>query len=98
MFNGSTSLRNAAGQLVENTVKSVRRGETVDAAYLARLDEDVTALYRLDQPGTAAASGKEELGPLPSTAAALLASLAGAWVLILAYLAVQAAKKKRISG
>ena len=97
VFNGSTSLRNAAGQLVENTVKSVRRGETVDEAYLARLYDDVTALYRLDQPGTAAASGKEELGPLPSTAAALLAALAGAWVLILIYLAVQTAKKKRIS-
>ena len=97
VFNGSTSLRNAAGQLVENTVKSVRRGETVDEAYMERLYDDVTALYRLDQPGTAAAAGKEELGPLPSTAVGLLASLAVAWVLIIAYLAMQTAKKKRIS-
>ena len=32
VFNGSASLRDAAGQLIENTVKSVRRGETVDDA------------------------------------------------------------------
>ena len=98
VFNGSTSLRNAAGQLVENTVKSVRRNETVDEAYMERLYDDVTSLYRLDQPGAsgvAAASGKEDLGPLPSTAAALLAALAGAWVLIIVYFVVQMAKKKK---
>ena len=101
VFNGSTSLRNAAGQLVENTVKSVRRGETVDDAYMERLYDDVTALYRLDQPdagGTAAASGKQDLGPLPATASALLASLAGVWVLIIVYFVMQMFKtKKRIA-
>lgn len=95
VFNGSASLRNAAGQLIENTAKSVRRGETVDGAYMERLYDDVTSLYRLDQPGAAAASGKEDLGPLPGTAAALLASLAGAWTLILAYFIVQMTKKKK---
>ena len=63
-----------------------------------RLYDDVTSLYRLDQPGAsgvAAASGKEDLGPLPSTTAALLASLAGAWVLIIVYFVVQMAKKKK---
>ena len=33
VFNGSASLRDAAGQLIENTAKSVRRGETVDDSY-----------------------------------------------------------------
>ena len=33
VFNGSASLRDAAGQLIENTVKGVRRGQTVDDAY-----------------------------------------------------------------
>ncbi|MDE7260998.1 MAG: extracellular solute-binding protein [Oscillospiraceae bacterium] len=98
VFNGSTSLRNAAGQLIENTVKSVRRGETVDGAYMERLYDDVTALYRLDQPGASgvtAASGKEDLGPLPGTAAALLASLAGVWALILVYFVVQLVRRKK---
>ena len=34
VFNGSASLRNAAGQLIENTAKSTRRNETVDEAYI----------------------------------------------------------------
>ena len=30
VFNGSASVRDAAGQLIENTTKSVRRSQTVD--------------------------------------------------------------------
>ena len=82
VFNGSASLRDAAGQLIENTVKSVRRKETVDDAYLDTLFSDITALYRLDQ---ISASGGGDLGPLPGTAVALLTVLAVAWVLIGAY-------------
>ena len=37
VFNGSASLRDAAGQLIESTVKSVRRKETIDDAYIAKL-------------------------------------------------------------
>lgn len=98
VFVGSTSLRDASGQLIENTVKSVRRGQTVDDAYLDKLYSDITSLYRLDQIGTGTgriSSGKADLGGLPKTAVILLTSLAGAWVLILLYLAVQAVKKKR---
>ena len=96
VFNGSTSLRNAAGQLIENTVKSVRRGETVDEAYMEQLYGDVISLYRLDQPGASGtAAGKEDLGPLPATSVALLASLAAAWALILVYIVVQMAQKKK---
>ncbi len=49
VFNGSTSLRNAAGQLVENLTKSMRRGETLSNAYYDKLFQDITALYRLNQ-------------------------------------------------
>ena len=79
VFNGSASLRDAAGQMIENVTKSVRRGETVDAAYIDKLYDDVTSLYRLDQ-GASAAQGKEPLGPLPVTALLLLAALAAAWL------------------
>lgn len=99
VFNGSTSLRNAAGQLVENTVKSVRRKETINEEYMAELFEDITSLYRLDQPGSSAVpdgSAKEDLGELPQTAVALLASLAGVWGVMIVYFVVQmAAKRKR---
>lgn len=98
VFVGSTSLRDASGQLIENTVKSVRRGQTVDDAYMDKLYSDITSLYRLDQIGTGTgqiASGRTDLGELPKTAVILLASLAGAWVLILLYVISQAVKKKR---
>lgn len=92
VFNGSTSLRDAAGQLIENTVKSVRRKQTIDDAYIEKLYADVTSLYRLDQIGSqdgAAISGRADLGPLPKTSVILLASLAGAWILILLYVLFQ---------
>ena len=96
VFNGSASLRDAAGQLIENTVKSTRRGETVDDAYLDKLFENVNALYRLDQGGGASAAGKKELGPLPAAAKALLAALALTWVCIGLYLLRQLQKRKKI--
>ncbi len=98
VFNGSTSLRSAAGQLIENTVKSARRGETIDDAYFETLYSDVTSLYRLDQIETTDgedSDGRQDLGPLPQTAVILLASIAAVWALILLYLLWQAVKKKR---
>lgn len=98
VFNGSASLRDAAGQLIENTTKSVRRGQEVDEEYIEKLYSDITSLYRLDQIGGqsgATASGKADLGKLPATSVILLSTLAGAWVLIILYLLRQMIKKKR---
>lgn len=98
VFNGSASLRDAAGQMIENTVKAVRRDQTVDEAYMEKLYSDIIALHRLDQLGSRdMASGKEELGALPQTSVVLLVSLAGAWVLIVLYVVFQAVKTKRNS-
>ena len=88
VFNGSAALRGAAGQLIEDTVKSVRRKQTIDDAYFDKLYQDVSALYRLDQLDTNhTAGGKEDLGPLPRTAVLLLSALAVVWLLILIYVA-----------
>ena len=81
VFNGSASLRDAAGHLVESVTKSTRRKETVDDAYMQQLFADTTALYRLDQI-EAGSGGKADLGPLPATAVILLCSLAGIWALL----------------
>ena len=96
VFNGSASLRNAAGQLIENVVKSVRRKQTVDEAYMADLYDEVTSLYRLDQLQTAPGAGRD-LGPLPRQAVILLSTLAIVWVLILLYIGKNAisARKQR---
>ena len=95
VYNGSASLRDAAGQLIENTAKSVRRRETIDDAYMQKLFGDVISLYRLDNANAASAGGKEELGPLPAASRALIWGLCAVWALIIAYAAYGKAKQKR---
>lgn len=97
VFVGSASLRDAAGQLVENTVKSVRRGQKVDDAYIDKMYGDITALYRLDQIGMSnsrVSSDREEMGPLPAISVALLVTLGAVWVCMLIYTAVAAIKRR----
>ena len=97
VFNGSASLRDAAGQMIEETVKGVRRKKTVDEEFLANLFDDMTSLYRLDQLEVQGGGGQGEkvLGELPKGSKMLLGVLAGAWVLILLYGAFQLVKSKR---
>lgn len=87
VFNGSASLRDAAGQMIENVAKSTRRKQTVDEAYMEKLFQEVTALYHLNPDGIGSAgNGKARLGPLPAMSKALLAALAVTWLLIIIYL------------
>ena len=98
VFNGSASLRDAAGQLIEEVAKSIRRKKTVDDAYIETLYGQINSLYRLDQIANAAneaGSGKAQLGELPGTAVALLSALIAAWVLIAAYWLRQTVKQRR---
>lgn len=94
VFNGSTSLRNAAAQLINNTVKSVRRRETVDDAYFANLYDEVTALYRLDQL-SASKDVRAELGPMPLESKILLITLGVVWIGIGLYFGFDLAKKRK---
>ena len=93
VFNGSASLRNAAGQLIENVNKSVRRGHEVNADTIPALYEEVTALYRLDQ--ISASSGKLTFGPLPAGSMALISILMLTWAGIGIYCAAELIKKKK---
>ena len=96
VFNGSASLRDAAGQMIENVTKSVRRKEAVNDVYYEKLYADMVSLYHLNLDGTgASASSRQELGPLPHTAVVLLTSLACAWVLIALYFCVKQFKKRK---
>ena len=85
-------MRNAAGQLIENVNKSVRRKQEVNEAYIADLYEEVTALYRLDQ--ISGAEGKVTFGPLPKASKELLAGLGICWLLMGAYVAGSRTKRK----
>lgn len=98
VFNGSTSLRNAAGELIETVVKSVRRKKEINESFLEELYADVTALYRLDQGGSEenlSDDGKADLGPLPAMSVALLVSLAVIWIFIISYVLKGMIKKKK---
>ena len=96
VFNGSASLRNAAGQMVEEVTKSIRRKQTVDATYIDNLYNEMTSLYRLDQ--ISASEGKADLGPLPATSRALLWTLALVWAGILVYVIRDSVKKKKVAS
>ena len=97
VFNGSASLRDAAGQMIEETVKGVRRKKVVDEEFIADLFADMTSLYRLDQLEVQGSEGQGEkvLGELPKGSKMLLGGLTGVWTFILLYGALQLVKSKR---
>ena len=83
VFNGSASVRDAAGQLIENVTKAVRRKKTVDDAFIEAQYNEVKSLYHLDQRSSGNLAGdKKDLGPLPGASKALLTTLVLVWVLI----------------
>lgn len=81
VFNGSTSLRDAAGQMIENVVKSVRRKEKVNNKYIDKMYKDVSSLYHLDQISSHT-EGKQDLGKLPLPSLLFLVILATTWIFI----------------
>ncbi len=105
VFNGSASLRDAAGSLIEETTKSTRRKAVIDEAYMEKLSKDVTALYRLDQlrpqaganpedgDGASAASA-QSMAPLPGAAKTLIVVLITSWVLMGAFVIWKKVKKR----
>ena len=95
VFNGSASLRDAAGQLVEDVTKSVKRKAVVDDAYIDDLFSRVTALYRLDKTAAATGGKAADLGPLPGPAKALIGTLVVVWVLIGIYAGSDYLKTKK---
>ena len=93
VFNGSTSLRNAAGEMIEDVVKAVKRKKNVNDKYIDNLYKDVTALYRLDQIGSF--NGKLRLGEMPAVSIVLLCGIGVTWVGIITYAGVSYYKKQK---
>ena len=81
VFNGSASLRDAAGGMIESVTKGVRRKKEINEEFIDNLFAEMTALHHLDEAGAEKLSGGD-LGPLPPTAIALLAALGGTWVIL----------------
>ena len=97
VFNGSASVRDAAGQLIEDVNKAAKRGKVVDDAYIEELYTKVSSLYHLDQLGAdgSSSAADTDLGPLPLGAKLLLGALVTAWVGIGSYALVGVIKKRK---
>ena len=102
VFNGSANLRDAAGQLIEDSKKAVRQGATLDDAYFEELFGKVSAQKHLDQIQVKTPSGedgdlRQDFGPLPTESVVLLSLLGVAWVLIGIYALSGWLKRKKIA-
>ncbi len=86
VFNGSASLRNAAGQLIETVLKNVKRNKTVNEETMPQLYDEMIAMYRLDM---------EKGGPLPKTSVMLLCGIALVWICIASYAGINFLQSKR---
>ena len=83
VFNGSASLRNAAGELIEQVNHTARAGKTVDDQYMDNLYLEVSALYRLDE--ISSSRGKITFGKLPVGSVVLIGTIALCWVSMAIY-------------
>ena len=95
VFNGSASLRNAAGQLIEEVTKAVRRNKKVDNAFIEDLYVRMQSLYHLENIGEDAGEIKQEFGALPTESVALIVTLGAVWVGIGCYVIIDWAKKRK---
>ena len=95
VFNGSASLRNAAGQMIEEVAKAVRRNKTVDDTFIKNLYSEMTSLYKLNEIRNDASS-IIKLGKMPAGSIVLIVSLAVIWTSIGVYLVYTLIKKNKI--
>ncbi|MCQ2428216.1 MAG: extracellular solute-binding protein [Clostridia bacterium] len=94
VFVGSASLRSAAGELIEGTVRQIRRGKEVNDEFIDQLYKDTIKLKRLNIDGDASGT-RANLGPLPGAAVALLCSIAAVWVIIGLYFLAGFLRKRK---
>jgi multiple sugar transport system substrate-binding protein len=97
VFNGSASLRNAAGSLIEETGKAVNRGVKITDSQLENTFKRVQSLYKLGE-FTQSERGKGELGRMPAVSVALLSGIGIVWVGIGVYAYCDYRKKRRLPG
>jgi len=98
VFNGSASVRKAAGDLIENSFKKKYQGEgnytklISETKSLNKIDE-IIKLNELNK-NDSSSTINNDLGEMPSTAKVLLISLSVSWVLLGIYYIITRLKKK----
>ncbi|MBQ8880031.1 MAG: extracellular solute-binding protein [Clostridia bacterium] len=94
VFNGSVSLRNAAGQMIERVAEDVSRKAKINDAYFENLFDSIESLYRLDQIGTGD-QYKKRIDALPTGAVALISGVVAVNLLLLALIVFEKLKKAK---
>jgi len=94
VFNGSASLRTAAGSLIESVAFGIQRKKTINSEYIDQMYSETISLYRLDQLGDSGISDvtKEEL---PIASRILLISLVVVWGMIGLYILIEKKKNNK---
>lgn len=88
VFVGSSSVRDAAGDMIEAVVSAVGGKRPTDEAAIEKMYEKVVAQRHLDQLG-ANSNKRIELGDMPGGSVALLASLGAIWVGLIAWVSIK---------
>ena len=96
VFNGSMSLRSAAGQLIESVSKHARRKGKMSDEYIEKLYAEVTSLFQLDQIEVKAGK-RVTFSELPQEAKTLLITIPCIWILIIGYSVWKGKKSRRKS-
>ena len=93
VFNGSSLVRSAAGELIETTLQSVKSKTYNDGdAWFEKLYKETKTLYKLDELSN---DNNKELDELPNTSKILLISIGTIWVLIGIYYGIMSIKKMK---
>lgn len=96
VFNGSTNLRNAAGQMIEEVAKSIRRKQTVDEDYIEALYDKMSTLYHLNElSASVAGPTRIDFEGISGESVVLIASVAGAWLILGALFIFNLVKKTK---
>ena len=85
VFNGSVSLRDASGEMIEEVVKATNKKQVVDDEKIQEIFSKVSSLKKLDQIEKNTDVGAEKLGELPKMSKILLISIVLIWVIIGSY-------------
>ena len=93
VFNGSASLRDAAGSLIESVTLDARQDQTIDDKYISALYEKTSALKKLDQ--ISAGKGKLTLSSLPGASVALICCIGVCWICMGIYVIISKKKGRK---
>ena len=94
VFNGSTSLRDASGQMIENVAKATKRKQTVDDKFIEELYFEMKMLYKLDR----LVVGEKEDQSINPLSVGLIAGISVIWLGMASYLAVSHIRRSRVKN